>query len=472
MSLQDIKLRILTNALVSTKGSKLTKQELDQNIIELATAVNTLNANGASSITPYNAGTTYIGGQLYYVSYNGNIYKFISATSQINKTPTLNPTIWELSSAGAISHQQGTDQTLDLNGNYQISAETLVNYINRYTSALKPCIDFANGLEASPSNEPNDIYIIQQGVTIQSTSITWQSGNTVRFQFAGSTDLSAYSSGMYLHVKNCSDSVNNGLFVITAVNDGSGFIEVANDLVTDATHDSTTSDCYVSNSAWGGVAQNDWVILDAVTGNWERVEPFDGIECFNKATGSKLTFQNGVWVSQITTGVKRYKALITQSGTDTGVYITSGLLEVGKTYTITNYKIGDDFTNVGASSNEVGISFCATGTTPTIWTETTELENIEGAPIVYILENTLDLNVTFFRNQAGDYYGIYNKTLPPETIIKINWQNANGDGDSDAILRNQITTSINRFDWLTGVIVGTLQGEQEGTILVEIEVYE
>jgi hypothetical protein len=47
--------------------------------------------------------------------------------------------------------------------------------------------------------------------------------------------------------------------------------------------------------------------------------------------------------------------------------LNSGTLIVGNTYTIVDY-LGDNFTNVGASSNANGITFVATGTTPTTWT--------------------------------------------------------------------------------------------------------
>ena len=45
----------------------------------------------------------------------------------------------------------------------------------------------------------------------------------------------------------------------------------------------------------------------------------------------------------------------------------SGTLVIGQSYFINLFKAGDDFTNVGASSNATGVSFFATGTTPTIW---------------------------------------------------------------------------------------------------------
>ena len=48
--------------------------------------------------------------------------------------------------------------------------------------------------------------------------------------------------------------------------------------------------------------------------------------------------------------------------------LTSGSLIVHVLYVITTFVSGDDFTNVGAASNASGISFIATGTTPTHWT--------------------------------------------------------------------------------------------------------
>lgn len=46
---------------------------------------------------------------------------------------------------------------------------------------------------------------------------------------------------------------------------------------------------------------------------------------------------------------------------------TSGSLIVGQRYTITTFVTSDNFTNVGAGSNASGVTFIATGTTPTNW---------------------------------------------------------------------------------------------------------
>ena len=68
-------------------------------------------------------------------------------------------------------------------------------------------------------------------------------------------------------------------------------------------------------------------------------------------------------------GVELYQDLF-DSVTDQ----TSGSLVVGREYEITEYQTGDDFTNVGASENAAGERFIATGTTPTVWTNSSSLQ--------------------------------------------------------------------------------------------------
>ena len=58
--------------------------------------------------------------------------------------------------------------------------------------------------------------------------------------------------------------------------------------------------------------------------------------------------------------------------------ITAGPLVVNQLYKIVNYFAGDDFTNVGASSNAIGVIFVATGTTPTTWTNGSVLASDQG----------------------------------------------------------------------------------------------
>lgn len=55
---------------------------------------------------------------------------------------------------------------------------------------------------------------------------------------------------------------------------------------------------------------------------------------------------------------------------------TSGALVAGKTYKIATFVAGDSFTNVGAGSNATGVTFVATGTTPTTWTNGSTLKEV------------------------------------------------------------------------------------------------
>lgn len=63
-----------------------------------------------------------------------------------------------------------------------------------------------------------------------------------------------------------------------------------------------------------------------------------------------------------------FHAPLDQWKTQPGAELSSGTITSGARYTIGVYVAGDDFTNVGASSNASGVTFVATGTTPTTWT--------------------------------------------------------------------------------------------------------
>jgi hypothetical protein len=101
-------------------------------------------------------------------------------------------------------------------------------------------------------------------------------------------------------------------------------------------------------------------------------------------------------------GYKVYTALLTQSGGDNPESFTSGSLSIGRTYEITDYQLGDDFTNVGAPSNASGVKFVAIGDTPSVWTNSSELSWNYGAPLVTVLENTIG-NIWWTYGNVGSY---------------------------------------------------------------------
>lgn len=65
-----------------------------------------------------------------------------------------------------------------------------------------------------------------------------------------------------------------------------------------------------------------------------------------------------------------------------GIALTSGTVTNTKRYKIISYVAGDVFTNIGAGSNATGVIFTATGTTPTTWTNGSQLQEAT-ADIVY-----------------------------------------------------------------------------------------
>lgn len=56
--------------------------------------------------------------------------------------------------------------------------------------------------------------------------------------------------------------------------------------------------------------------------------------------------------------------------------LTSGTLEVGVAYVLTDWIAADDFLNVGAKTNGDGVGFIATGTTPTAWAASSVVNRI------------------------------------------------------------------------------------------------
>jgi hypothetical protein len=112
-------------------------------------------------------------------------------------------------------------------------------------------------------------------------------------------------------------------------------------------------------------------------------------------------------MEDVTNTVRPYQvftALLTQSGSgSTESFIDSGDLSIGTTYYISaNDDLLADFTNVGASNNEIGTYFIATGTTPNSWGTFSELGYVASAPVATVLENTIG-NIWFTYTIIGRY---------------------------------------------------------------------
>lgn len=114
----------------TTKGSELTFEELDLNFKYLGDAVNALQVSDSDSFDEYDPGFEYQGSTTYYVSYGGNIWKFISPIPKTGVTPGTDDAVWELASTGELSHQQNTDTYLAFGTADQVSANELRSLID------------------------------------------------------------------------------------------------------------------------------------------------------------------------------------------------------------------------------------------------------------------------------------------------------------------------------------------------------
>jgi len=134
-----------------------------------------------------------------------------------------------------------------------------------------------------------------------------------------------------------------------------------------------------------------------------------------------LTIQGSLVVTGTSTNnFAKYSALLTQTGSITGTslsYFNYGLI-IGETYAITTFQSGDDFSNIANVQsgviNETGCVFVATGETPTIWDNASELSSL-GELIVDVLENDLGFDIYWQQAPFGGfgYYIGVNSSLGP-----------------------------------------------------------
>ena len=146
----------------------------------------------------------------------------------------------------------------------------------------------------------------------------------------------------------------------------------------------------------------------------------------NQTISGNLTIDGSLSVSGVsTTSMSSYKANLTQTGSITGTDIsTFGYqLIIGETYTIDNYVAPDDFSNVAnvvsGVINQTGCQFIATGTTPSVWGDGSQLTS-GGGLIVDVIENNLGYDISWLWapfGGSGYYVGVNNLIGPqPNTF--------------------------------------------------------
>jgi len=188
--------------------------------------------------------------------------------------------------------------------------------------SLTNALDYVSGQSAPPTEVDGDVYLIDDtGTAYDIDTIAWQSGNTVRYTFNGSPDLSAVAAADYFITSGNTNSSNDGTFVISAVDNSTKYIEVTNVLREDATDDEATDAIgtgYYTLAEWDGVSKGSHVSFDGVT--WTSVNAADGAICFDlNAQNHRIYDTTGAnWDTTITSGG------ITGSGTSNQVAYFSG----------------------------------------------------------------------------------------------------------------------------------------------------
>lgn len=81
------------------------------------------------------------------------------------------------------------------------------------------------------------------------------------------------------------------------------------------------------------------------------------------------------WAIKIALGNGYLGPIAGQFFIQSGIALTSGTVTSGKIFLIVNYVAGDDFTNIGGTNSSADV-FTASGTTPTTWTNGSQLQEI------------------------------------------------------------------------------------------------
>jgi len=167
---------------------------------------------------------------------------------------------------------------------------------------LPSALDYKTSTSADPASPSDgDVYLLDDSSsTYTISSIAWQSGNTVRYSFSGTPNLSAITTSFALVCSGATSSQNNGAFVITSVNDGSDFIEVTNTLITDATYDQAGAGGTVKlpHGDWNGATNGDWVRWSATDSVWYNITPIAGQQCYDIALGGVRTYNGTKWLGR------------------------------------------------------------------------------------------------------------------------------------------------------------------------------
>lgn len=170
----------------------------------------------------------------------------------------------------------------------------------RQLTVFPPVIDIVDGSIPPPTENDGDVYVITVTTILDTDTIVFQSGNTIRYTFNGSPDLSGVGVNDHLRIIDAGKTSNNGTFIITAVDDGSDFIEVTNLNRLDGTDDEASDSPAtgtITDAAWDETGNGDWVNFDGADDTWSGVTLDTGTSFFNEAEDELTTNTSAGFVS-------------------------------------------------------------------------------------------------------------------------------------------------------------------------------
>ena len=101
--IEDILLRILLHSPLATKGSKLTSEEIDTNMIEIFEELRLI--SNPINVELYDNGTKYIGESEKLVRFDSQLWRFISLTDRTGISPGSDPEVWNREAVNRLAHE-------------------------------------------------------------------------------------------------------------------------------------------------------------------------------------------------------------------------------------------------------------------------------------------------------------------------------------------------------------------------------
>ena len=249
--------------------------------------------------------------------------------------------------------------------------------------------ELRNVLATAPvSPSDGDIYLLDNSGAIYTVSaINHQSGNVVRYTFSGTPDLSGISSVNLLVSTGAVNIEHNGIFVITAVNDPSDFIEITNTAISDNTLDETTgATVETPHGDWNGAVNNDWVRFNDADSVFYKIAPVLGQCCFDILLLTRRCFNGTRWLGEkqeiqlalsdettdLTTGAAKVTMRIPYKFLITDVRINVNTAPTGSTLTV---DVNDDSTSIFTTivSLDIAEKTSVTAATPPVIDSTKEV---------------------------------------------------------------------------------------------------